>query len=122
MPFHTNPEDRSLMLEFGFGDLCIANAGIDPESTDEIVVYSDPKRHKIGQVDESHIGKGTDEVHALVRMVFHDIRSLDVLINQARILRDAMERNARINQQDGNAELLMRAETNTLAELLKREK
>ena len=65
MPFHTNPEDRSLMLEFGFGDLCIANAGILPEAPDELIIYSDPDRHEIGQVNESHNGLGTDEIHTL---------------------------------------------------------
>ena len=91
MPFHTNPEDRSLMLEFGFGDLFIANAGILPEAPDELIIYSDPNRHEIGLTDESHIGLGTDEIHTLVRMVFHDVRSLDVLIRQANLLMDSMK-------------------------------
>lgn len=93
MPFHTNPEDRSLMLEFGFGDLAIANAGIDANRPDELIIYSDPNRHEIGLTDESHIGLGTDEIHTLVRMVFHDVRSLDVLIKQASILMDSMRKN-----------------------------
>ena len=38
----------------------------------------------------SDVGKSTVEINTLVRMAFHDARSLDVLIHQAQELRKSM--------------------------------
>lgn len=91
MPFHINATDRSLVLEFGVGDLVIGNAHTEGATDDELVIWSNPGNHRIGERNDEAIGKATDEIHTLARMVFHDVRSLDVLIRQALKLKQSMQ-------------------------------
>lgn len=90
MPWHTNQEDGALVIEFGKGDLAIAGAGVVPGNTDELIIYPAAQITPIGTSNSSDIGKNTTEVKALVRLCFHDPRSLDVLIHQAQEIRALM--------------------------------
>jgi hypothetical protein len=89
MPAHFNEIDRALILEFGFGDLSIGAAHVEGADDDELVIWQTAPR-PIGDLDVGDVGKSTVEVDTLVRMVFHDPRSLDVLIHQAQELRKSM--------------------------------
>lgn len=90
MPWQKNEEDGALVIVFGKGDLAIAGASVNPGVTDELIIYPAVQPMPIGAGNSSDIGKSTAEVKALVRMVFHDPRSLDVLIHQAQKLRSLM--------------------------------
>lgn len=89
MPARQNEIDGALILEFGFGDLVIGSAHLPGEPEDELVIW--PKQPgTIGDLNIGDVGKNTADVNALVRMVFKDSRSLDVLIHQAQELRALM--------------------------------
>lgn len=89
MASYINDVDGALVLEFGFGDLVIGAGHVDGKPDDELVIW--PKSPgRIGDTNVGDIGKTTDEVKALVRMVFHDPHSLDVFIHQAQELRTSM--------------------------------
>ncbi len=92
MASYINESDGALVLELGHGDLAIG-AGYNEESKtgreDELVIWPiSPK--PIGDRDLEDVGKSTADVKALVRLVFLDPRSLDVLIHQANHLRMLM--------------------------------
>ena len=89
MPHHINEADGALVIEFGYGDLSIGAAGDASGRTDELVIWPHSPR-PIGNINHEDKGKNTAEVKAIVRMVFHDPCSLDVLIHQATHLRDLM--------------------------------
>lgn len=89
MSSYINEEDKSLVLEFGKGDLGIAAGGMADRPTNELIIYPS-KNHIIGALNLGDIGKSTAEVKALVRLIFNDPRSLDVLIHQAQELRALM--------------------------------
>lgn len=89
MPARQNEIDGALILEFGFGDLVIGSAHLPGRPEDELVIW--PKQPgPIGDLNIGDVGKTTVDVNALVRMVFKDSRSLDVLIHQAQELRALM--------------------------------
>jgi hypothetical protein len=89
MAAHFNEIDRALILEFGHGDLSIGSAHVEGQADDELVIWQTSPR-PIGDRDLGDIGKTTVEVNTLVRMVFYDPCSLDVLIHQAQELRKLM--------------------------------
>lgn len=90
MASYINKSDGALMLEFGHGDIAIAAANLAGLPPNELIFYpSTPQR--LGDINHGDIGKSTAEVKALVRMVFNDPRSLDVLIHQAQELRSLMD-------------------------------
>ena len=89
MTSYISQVDGALMLEFGNGDLAIACGGERDKPIDELIIYA-KEPGPIGDKNLGDIGKPTTEVKTLVRMVFHDVRSLDVLIHQISQLRDLM--------------------------------
>jgi hypothetical protein len=84
----------SLILHFGEGDISISNGrNAEKDFEDELCFTAQPA-HRIGEENTEIVGKNTKEVGTAVRMVFEKLESLDVLIEQAMILREKMLRRA----------------------------
>jgi hypothetical protein len=84
-------EDGAVVLVFGQGDLLIGAGGPKDGPANEIVIWpSATGCHPIGDIDDGDVGKSTAAVQSLVRMVFSDPQSLDVLIHQMTELRADM--------------------------------
>lgn len=92
MPYYMDNPGGTVVLEFGEGDLLIGSAGPTKGGPpNELVIwphFSGPSL--IGEINNDDVGKSTAAVQALVRLVFPDPRSLDVLIHQATELRAQM--------------------------------
>lgn len=81
MPIWKSDDDGVLMIEMGFGDVCVASGKIaGKEHDDEIVFYSGAKG-AIGDTNAGDIGKMSDQVKASCRIVFHDPRSIDAVLH-----------------------------------------
>ena len=88
MPIHK--VGQCLMLEMGFGDIgvCVGKTG---ESEDEIV-FIPGEEGEINRTDPTLIGKNSEELGAVCRIVFHKRESIDVVIGKLLELRGRWKR------------------------------
>lgn len=91
MSSYISESDGALVLEFGSGDLAIACGHINMDDPpNELIIYANETPKPIGNKNTDDIGKRTTEVKTLLRMVFNDPRSLDVVIHQMNQMRESM--------------------------------
>ena len=80
-------DDDTLMIEIGFGDVVVASGKVvDKNHDDELIFYTGAKG-EIGAENAGDIGKLTTEVKTRCRIVFHDPRSIDVVLHHLNALK-----------------------------------
>jgi hypothetical protein len=77
------------VLMFGFGDISIGVTE-DPQSHVHGLSFIETEPREIGYEDPSSKGKSTDDIPLSVFMTFTDVRSVDVLIERLKNVRDRM--------------------------------
>jgi hypothetical protein len=82
-------EGKTRILEFGEGDIVVALA-YQQDQTENEVAFVQSYPGKIGESDRISLGTYTGEVDTRVRMIFHRVDSLDVLIRKLTELKEIM--------------------------------
>lgn len=81
----------SLILHFGYGDIAISTGrNVEKTIEDELVFTGQSPPKPIGRTDDGMTGLDSQYLGSPVRMIFDQVESLDVLIEQAQALRQKM--------------------------------
>jgi hypothetical protein len=84
--------DGSLILHFGRGDVAVVTGRNTEKDYEDELCFVRQSEHEIGApVDPELAGKATDVVDCPVRLVFDNVESLDVVIEELQKLRAKME-------------------------------
>lgn len=78
MPVHTWKD--CLMLEMGFGDIMVATGARD--GIEDEIVFIPGDSGEIGRTNPEAVGKSSDDLGAVCRIVFHKRESIDVVIGK----------------------------------------
>lgn len=78
---------QSICLHFGWGDIGVCLGRNVTKSFEDELVFSPSTPHVIGEPTTELEGKTTDEIPAPVRMIFENVESLDVVVDQLNLLR-----------------------------------